>query len=193
MDESVRIRFLDSSDAYIFSLEESLDIPHDVNEVDISKVRISARRKKVSRVKDLEKSKSASKAWRTKKTSLMRGIKKFHRSTKGKRFHRKLGRLLATRNVRARDEWLVATNSLLTHLCIQGSYSSSIEEEAQVSLLIEEAPDRIYEFNLGVIKAQSSDSDIILEEFEDTLEFFSSLVDPDAELTENSNATEEGD
>lgn len=193
MSDTLTLKFLTESDKYIFCLQENITPENDLLEVDISKVRISARRKKVSRVKDLEKSKKASKQWRTKKHSLMKGIKKFHKSTKGKRFHRKLGRLIATRNIRSKNEWLVAANSLLTHLHIQSSYTSSFEEDAQIELLVEDASVRIHEFCMHILEAQNSDSDIDLEKFPDTLDFFSSLVDPEADLSENDTDNGEGD
>ena len=59
---------------------------------------IKKRRGLVSRLKDMQKSGKTKAQWRTGRWKIMRGIKRFHRSTEGKRFHRQLGRFLATRD-----------------------------------------------------------------------------------------------
>lgn len=73
----------------------------------------------------------------------MRGISRFHRSADGKRFHRKLGRFLATRVTESKDESfydkndsLIALNSLKQHLLIELSYYKPVLEAVETEIMI---------------------------------------------------------
>lgn len=143
---SRQIRFGNTVDRMLFETEVELasvrasETDPDVFEF-VDDALYEEREKKVSRLRDFQKSKVTSKQWRTKRKSLMKGIKRYHRSTKGKRFHRKLGRWLAMRDTKDRlvqVETLVAVQSLKTHLSVDLKYSSSMDEEANFSLLYEE-------------------------------------------------------
>jgi hypothetical protein len=69
----------------------------------------------------------------------MKGIKRFHKSTKGKRFHRNLGRYLATKmgklipdrlskDKEEKMEALKALSSIITHLYIEEEYFHPLSE-----------------------------------------------------------------
>lgn len=136
------VRSLSMLDAQKFCLEESIDFgsiqeSDGTIQMEVSEDILSERRERKKLAKDHKRSNSAKKTWRTKRRSIMRGIKRFHRSTEGKRFHRKLGRLSATRDTRSKNEWLVGVQSLLTHLSIEETYVSSLDEEAELELLHE--------------------------------------------------------
>ena len=99
----------------------------------------------VSKHKDIEKSKAQKKNWRKNKHKIKKGIKAFHRSTDGKKFHRKLGRFLATRITRdrkkdesfvARGESLKALTSAKQQLYIELDYFHPIEEQRQLEEFI---------------------------------------------------------
>lgn len=51
----------------------------------------------VPMLKDFRKSQQTKHNWRTNKNSMLKGIKKWHSDPEGKKFHRQLGRFLATR------------------------------------------------------------------------------------------------
>ncbi len=58
---------------------------------------IKRRKPLVGAIKSFRKSQNTKEQWRKNRWGFMRGIKRFHASTEGKRFHRNLGRFLATR------------------------------------------------------------------------------------------------
>lgn len=57
---------------------------------------IKSRKKLVGHLRDFRKSQSAKSGWRGNRAKYMSGIRAYHRSTEGKRFHRDLGRWLTT-------------------------------------------------------------------------------------------------
>lgn len=92
--------------------------------------------------KDKKKSSKAKAQWREKRYEMMRGIKAFHKSTEGKRFHRNLGRFLATRFT-SKDEsnsqkydFLKAINSVKTHLFIEMEYFHQLKEQLELEELL---------------------------------------------------------
>ena len=62
------------------------------------KIFIQKRTPELNHLVDFKKSQKAKSAWRRHRYDYMTGIKKFHNSTKGKKFHRQLGTFLATHN-----------------------------------------------------------------------------------------------
>jgi hypothetical protein len=58
---------------------------------------IKKRREEGGALKDHDKSRKAKEGWRKNRADRMRGIRSFHKSTEGKRFHKRLGRFLASR------------------------------------------------------------------------------------------------
>lgn len=101
------------------------------------------------KLKDNKKSSGTKSQWRQNRYEMMKGIKSFHKSTKGKRFHRRLGKFLATRITRDKEknpshdesvveksEFLKALNSAKTHFFIELEYFHQIEEQIQIEEII---------------------------------------------------------
>jgi len=107
-------------------------------------------------LRDFRKSQGTKGQWRENRHGIMKGIKKFHASTEGKRFHRNLGRFLSSRYFQSRlkgivkddqedspksmkaeeslcifdlAEILKATSSIRTHAFIELEYFHPLEEE----------------------------------------------------------------
>jgi len=105
---------------------------------------ISKRTGLVTKLKDHRKSQDAKAQWRKNKHSMMKGIKTFHKSTEGKRFHRNLGTFLATRfsgskkdnKVSEMCEFLKSLSSAKTHMLIELTYYHSIEEQVELESLV---------------------------------------------------------
>lgn len=138
---------------------------------------------------DWERSQRQKANWRKKRWKYLKGIRRFHRSTDGKRFHRNLGRWLATRDTgtiirlwfqskeREKEErglttrkvvenleLLVALNSGLTHALIEKRYlSGSVSEEVEYNLFLEEylrVMNEVYEWVQG--KRDGIDVDFVI-------------------------------
>lgn len=58
---------------------------------------IKKRKNTIKHLKDFRKKQITKEQWRHNRYAMMKGIKAFHKSTKGKKFHRSLGRFLASR------------------------------------------------------------------------------------------------
>jgi len=88
------------------------------------------RRQRVSKYKDFKKSSQQKSNWRKNRAKIMKGIKKFHKSTDGKRLHRNMGRFLATRDMRHDDyvEALKAVSSMKTHAYIEYGYYMQLDD-----------------------------------------------------------------
>jgi hypothetical protein len=103
---------------------------------------------------DWERSQAQKHNWRQHRWEYMKGIRKFHNSTQGKRFHRQLGRFLATRDFsdlsylkRASTtekviecvDLFVPLLSALTHALIEKRYyESNLSEEVDYNVFLEE-------------------------------------------------------
>ena len=95
-------------------------------------------------IKNHRQSQNSKASWRKNRHQMMKGIKAYHRSLEGKRFHRKLGNFLATRITnhdtgrsslqRANEgyESLKALNSAKTHLYIELEYYHQIYEQIEL-------------------------------------------------------------
>jgi len=152
---------------------------------------IKKRRGRVKKIKDFRKSQNTKAAWRKNRSSKRRAIQKWHKSTAGKRFHRKLGRFLATRVTEKYDvsedlqyETLKAVSSVRTHLYIEGEYyRPSIEDEIEFSELIEHV---VPILNSVESKLIVEDYNINEEELEILLELClqSDLIDSLAEMSD---------
>ena len=73
---------------------------------------IKKREKEISHLVDFRKSQAAKSAWRRNRYNYMSGIKDFHKSTKGKQMHRKLGNFLATHDF----EDSIIDDTMISHL-----------------------------------------------------------------------------
>lgn len=131
---------------------------------------------------DWRKSKDQKARWRRNRRTYMKGIKKFHKSTEGKKFHRQLGRYIATRMTNSEnlneisstvDDFLTAVSSIRTHLYIDLGYYKPILEEFEYSDLLEEIIPVLNEIELKFIKRNYQD--LTPEELNTLL----SLISPD--------------
>jgi hypothetical protein len=155
----------------------------DLNNI-IEKSVLEDREDKKIKLRDWNKASLTRKQWRTNRHKLMSGIKRFHRSTKGKQFHRKLGRKVATRDWSALNETILSVedksdilsslSSIKTHLYIGLKYSSSIDEEVSYQLLCEEACNQINDIEAKILESINHSVKISLDE--DQLELLRDLV-----------------
>jgi hypothetical protein len=92
---------------------------------------INRRKGLIAGLKDFRKSQRAKSSWRNNKWIRLAGIKRFHKSTEGKRFHRALGKFLSGRYTRQKTasqgqrenyELMMALSSLLTHSLLECEY-----------------------------------------------------------------------
>ena len=102
----------------------------------------------VKRIKNYAKSSAQKANWRQNRTNMMKGIKSFHRSVDGKRFHRRLGRFLSTRITKdretnegyqtllAKQEYLKGINSAKQHLFVELEYFHQLEAQVEIEEMI---------------------------------------------------------
>lgn len=116
------------------------------------KVFLQTHRERTSKLKDFRKSQVAAGNWRKKRKFYMDRIKKWHKSFDGRKLHRSLGRLNATR-ITSRDESLHGfdefyvtklLSSLVTHLAIEcGYFRPDPHDHVESLLLYEEVAPRL--------------------------------------------------
>ncbi len=151
------MKFHNQEDIKLFLVEAGrLDLVPKVNDQyrpsdDLVEIIIKRRKKRIPSLKNFKKSTATAKQWRKKRFIMMRGIKDFHHSTKGKRMHRAIGRFLSTRDFRsgmfAREsnnigeicEVLKALTSIKTQALIGFDYYRPISEQVDYELFIDEA------------------------------------------------------
>lgn len=163
-NEKDRIAFLVES-GRVELMEVSLDDwPKDLGEIFFKK-----QRDRATQLVDFRKSQQSKRMWRQNRWKMMSSIHKFHRSIKGKRFHRSLGRFLATRVfapkkmntvVSLRAESLKAISSLRTHLYIESEFYMPFEESAEFMIFFEYAvpllaqmENKLFEYRVEDIEA----------------------------------------
>lgn len=136
-------------------------------ELEVSKLSeadfIRKRQGLVTRVKDRKKSRLTKIQWKHNKWKMLKGIKRFHKSTVGKRFHRSLGRFLATRSFkgslayREAQELVMPVTAILNHAFIEREYYMSISEQIDYELFC----DVVYDEVLAILsKLKSTKKDI---------------------------------
>lgn len=156
------MKFFSKLDLELFLSEvDRLDLIGTVNESfepsqDLLELFIKRRKPLVGAIKDFRRSQKTKEQWREHRWKFMKGMKRFHNSVKGKRFHRNMGRFLSTRyfhprltsivkddqessmqgsrmkedlNIYALAEILKAINSAKTHSFIELEYYFPLEEE----------------------------------------------------------------
>lgn len=132
---------------------------------------------------DWRKSKDQKAAWRRNRRSIMRGIKKFHKSTAGKKFHRQLARYAATRLSRksslhevdlTSDDFLTAVSSMRTHMYIDLGYYKPLVEELEYLELLEYVIPILNEVELKFISRKYSE--LTAEELDVLLNLISTEV-----------------
>lgn len=127
------------------AMVESLELPEEVVNLGISRIR-----KLITPLKDVRKSRAAKTSWKRHRHNFMAGIKRFHKSTEGKRFHRTLGNYLAIKDTamgnlrtdRTRNEdleLLKSVNSALTHGVIELEYFEGLYENLEYEMFYEES------------------------------------------------------
>lgn len=119
------------------------------------------RRKLEIGLTDWERRLAQKQNWREKRHRYMRAIRRFHDSTRGKEFHKKLARFLATRDTSSKlayyqsaldkekffesidfnsldekRELLIAFSSLLTHALIEERYYAPLQESVDYKLFL---------------------------------------------------------
>ena len=114
---------------------------------------LKARSPLVKKLKNYRKSANSKAAWRQNRTKMMKGIKAFHKSVKGKRFHKRLGRFMATRIVRSKEKnedaydmlllkqgYLKGLNAAKQHILVELEYFHQLQEQVEIEeFLIEYA------------------------------------------------------
>jgi hypothetical protein len=138
-----RMRFLAEVSRMDLSRDPNLPIPTDVLEGFFKK-----RRELITPLKDFRKSQNAKAAWRRNRPSYMSGIRTFHRSTKGKRFHRDMSRFMTSRDAQGEAlepslnpdsiSFLKALSSASTHALIELEYFHPVDEEIDYSIFLED-------------------------------------------------------
>lgn len=102
---------------------------------------IKNRRQLVSQLKDFRRGQNTKGSWRKNRYSIMKGIRKFHKSTAGKRFHRKLGNYLATRitenSLEDISEVLKSVSSMMTHFYIELGYYRTLDEQVNFEICLD--------------------------------------------------------
>lgn len=95
--------FLDNYEFKLFLIENGLvrDINKDRNSYTIDESNLEEffikKQRFISNYKDFRKSQDTESQWRGMRYKMMKAIKRFHRSTEGKRLHRRMARFLSTR------------------------------------------------------------------------------------------------
>lgn len=144
---------------------------------------VRRRRDHESSLKDKDKSRTSKEGWRKNRSKMMRGIKAYHRSTEGKRHHKRLGRYLATR-MTSNDECNMAEalkglgsakNCLLTEL---EYYHVLTEQIALEEAIIDYALPMMNTIELKIIKNEELNEDEIslLLDLTETAEVVRSLA-----------------
>jgi len=151
------MRLRDSSDKLSFLIEvDRVDLLDQEIPDELFEKFIKQRKEIVPKLKEISKSQAQRRNWRVNRRKIMKGIRKFHRSTKGKKFHRQLGRFLANRSVIPKSELfknrkskrvifgeniqdlLTAISSVRTHLYIDLGYYKTLDEEVEYNLVLDE-------------------------------------------------------
>lgn len=113
---------------------------------------LKARTPLVKKMKDHRKSSTQKANWRGNRHKMMKGIKAFHKSVEGKRFHKRLGRFMATRILRQRNprkpgkskkcesffvlmevkkDYLLGLNAAKQHLFVELQYFHTLQEQVE--------------------------------------------------------------
>ena len=147
---------------------------------DLFEAFIQRRRPLVRRLVNFRRGQLSKENWRHNRFSILKGIRKWHTSVRGKRFHRALGRFNATRIFRDKlpklgthwesldplqDQALKAISSIRTHLYIDMGYYQSVEEEADLFQLLEYAIPLLNDIEVKLF----NDSDAELSEDEEEI------------------------
>lgn len=121
-----------------------------------------SRKSLTSGIKSFRRSQAAKGNWRKYSAEMMRGIKSFHKSTEGKRFHRNLGRFITRKiftgsltgrklgsmteenDLSEKADALKAISSIITHLLVEMEYYHPLHEQMGIDEMIMEHMDDLY-------------------------------------------------
>ena len=125
-------------------------------------------RKVMSLKKSFRRSQLQKHNWRAYRSSYMRGIKAFHRSTAGKRFHRWLAQYLAYKYRPGyhfqykKEEAIKALSSIITHLAIESEYYHPLLEHVEVLTMMEIGSDWISGLIQDIVEMDSDSAQDIV-------------------------------
>lgn len=191
------MKFLSRESAQLFLLEigradlVSSALESFVPDSDLYELFIKGRRALVPKLKNFRRSQAGKAGWRKSRYKHMKGIKSYHKSTEGKRFHRNLGRFIASRELKSGrykrealdsilvtevSDFLKALSSLKTHIFIELDYYHPVDEEVDLHIFLEEAIPVISRVEKALIDGT--------EILEDDLDFLISLINPNDLLIE---------
>lgn len=181
------MKFLEDIDERLYEQEEKLA----TGDFDYYEKRDSF----ASKIKNYDKAKATKNAWRKNKWKYKKGIKKFHRSIKGKKMHRRLARHMLTRIKRDKHkikeealivegigsnvDLLIALSSLKTHLLLEYEYYMTSEEYLEYDQLTR----FLFEF-IQFVENEVIETGLLLKEDYDIL---FRLIDPEVLFEEMAN------
>jgi virulence-associated protein VapD len=136
------VQFHTEADRQLFLLEvgkriDEADTPSD------HKLFVKRRHLMGSLFKDFNRANAAKRNWNTNRFNLMTGIRRYHHSTEGKKFHRQLGRFITTHMFVNKEGSLYANTSeenfsdLLEDLKTELSFYVSFADQVIIEQLIE--------------------------------------------------------
>jgi hypothetical protein len=140
------VKFLNDTDAALFLIEVNsthklLEATKDYIPTDEELDTFIKKRKGVeTALKDREKSNNMKDRWRRNRRSMLKGIRSFHKSTEGKRFHKRLGRFLASR-ITSKDEneileYLKGVNTAKNSLITELEYFHTLTEQVELEEVV---------------------------------------------------------
>lgn len=156
---------------------------------------IKGREPLIKKLKDYSKSSAQKANWRANRTGMMKGIKAFHKSVDGKRFHKRLGKYLATRITRSNESvnegyytlltkqgYLKGLNAAKQHLFVELEYFHQLEAQVAIEEMLSD---------YAVPYFQSIEKKIINEEelTDDELVFLMDLTDTNSIIQSVSDKT----
>lgn len=165
------IKFRTERDRDLFLLEVGEPLGNAITQEMYEKF-LTNRGSLIAGLKDFRKGKDTEAAWRHNRLSFMRGIRKWHKSSKGKMFHRKLARFLRNRILRPKYQFLRNHEALSTlsfiksYLYMDLDYYRSLNEEIEYLELLEYVIPIIESVE---VKIRDYDEDAIDDEELDTL------------------------
>jgi len=188
------MKFASKHDAQMFLTEIGrIDLIREVDQDfkptdDMLEIFVKIRRTLVPGLRNFRKSQVSKEQWRKNRYKLLKGIKRFHRSTKGKRMHRAIGRFLATRDSslgsfkRKANEYLEihdvceilkALTSVKTHNYIEFEYYHTVDEEVLYQIFTEELLPAIDRMEKALISTKGTIT-------KEDLDFLTRIVEPNA-------------
>jgi hypothetical protein len=161
------MKFKSDLDRSLFLLELGQPDSTDIETLseEVTETFIKRRRKLIGKLRDFRKSQDNKASWRRFRFKMYKGLKTWHKSTKGKRFHRQLGRFLATKMTENLDkveleryETLKALSSLHTHMYIEGEYfRPSIDEDVDYETMVEYSLPLLTSLELKILEYKYAD------------------------------------